>query len=427
MSGRNANGGSGSSWETPYGRASNDLYHDATTLNEEEDSRGRGDGGKVGKEKRRVRGFWPSSDEFQAMKGAEQRVLLSTMHPEPRPDEKQEIQGTGRASSTTQKEEAEAETEAKSKSSQLPFRDGIYASRAQKLLSLAAAQRDTLSDGTSVPKPWLLMVGFSLPHEPVRFPKWAWDIYADDVDDGDRMKDNDDDNDDEMSSSEGSVSNRSVSGQMHAGGGGGDGVKEQPMKQRERLPIAAAMHATRPLGSPIFAFGDLKERFVYYDRGYFTMLCSCVLSNLSPLYRTYLCDDVPILTLESTKTKDNVASIFPYARSQQQRKLAIKVNYGPGKGRKMPVDPNEPIIDKHKEAVEATKERSRRAAYAEKLTRGSRGQVRSKLKSCSHFPHRNRSVWNRLFALFLNAQLLYAVRWPDRQQPSCEAMIILGR
>jgi len=42
----------------------------------------------------------------------------------------------------------------------------------------------------------------------------------------------------------------------------------------------------------------------------------------------------------------------------------------------MPVDPNESVIDKHKEAVEATKSQSRMAAYAEKLTRGSRGQVR---------------------------------------------------
>ena len=67
--------------------------------------------------------------------------------------------------------------------------------------------------------PWFIAVGFSLPHEPVRFPKHYWDLY---------------------------------------GGGGGK-------NSNGTLTIASTPHPYRPLGSPFFATGDLKEKFVFYE------------------------------------------------------------------------------------------------------------------------------------------------------------------
>lgn len=51
------------------------------------------------------------------------------------------------------------------------------------------------------------------------------------------------------------------------------------------------------------------------------------------------------------------------------------MHYGPSTARRMPVDPQAPVLDRSKEAVKASRGQSRMAAYAEKLTRGSRGQV----------------------------------------------------
>lgn len=296
-------GGGGGSWEMPDGSDSGNLYRDATTLDEEGDIRGAGM--KAKKEKYPVRGFWPNSNDFQDMKGAEQKVLLSTMHPEPRPDADKEDRSTVDKAFSSNQHEAEVESEKKPKSHQLPFRDGIYASRAQRLLSLAAAQRVTRSDGTSVPKPWLLMVGFSLPHEPVRFPKWAWDLYADADDDGNDDGNGHTDNiNDNRKSYGGDKSAYHKSGSIDAVGssygnyslasGSGLGVNQQQRKKRQRLPITAAMHATRPLGSPIFAFGDLKERFVYYDHGYI---------SLTTVQRPAHCNELTMLPPHSIKSR----------------------------------------------------------------------------------------------------------------------------
>ena len=59
--------------------------------------------------------------------------------------------------------------------------------------------------------PWFIAVGFSLPHEPMRFPKKFWDLYETDKTFG-----------------------------------------------------ASTPHPKRPLGSPIFAYGDMKEKFMLF-------------------------------------------------------------------------------------------------------------------------------------------------------------------
>jgi hypothetical protein len=160
----------------------------------------------------------------------------------------------------------------------LPFRDGLYASRAIRLMQLANEQRFppdiSIRDGTGTSssssgggsggsgskeadgdgsvgerRPWFVAVGFSLPHEPLRFPKWAWDLYEE----PDTLE-----------------SARDAEGSEAAGNGFGGRVVNgsgAPVRKPFRLPVSSAPHPTRPLGSPIFALGDIKERFVYYDQG----------------------------------------------------------------------------------------------------------------------------------------------------------------
>ena len=87
-----------------------------------------------------VKSFWPDSNEFGDIMTREQKIMPSTVYPD--------------------SEEAE-----------LPFRDALFVERGKKLLETAAAtQRATGS-------PFLIAVGLSLPHEPLRFPKWCWDVY----------------------------------------------------------------------------------------------------------------------------------------------------------------------------------------------------------------------------------------------------------
>jgi hypothetical protein len=274
-------GPGGGAWETPAGGVSAGLHRAAATLPKPATN----ENGRFS-----VGGFWPFSDEFQAMKGAEQDALLSTMHPEPEPGEDGRS-GRGRGANGAAAPAAGAQTTTRihglhtaapppgplgppgagamsldahrplrADRDTLPFRDGVYASRARRLLSLAAAQREL--DGG--PKPWLLMVGFSLPHEPVRFPQWAWDLYSDD-------------DDDEIVGTAGVGGTDGVGGlagnRSAVFGGGatrsdGNGFGVRRRRGLHHLPVAAAPHPLRPLGSPIFAFGDLKERFVYYDQGY---------------------------------------------------------------------------------------------------------------------------------------------------------------
>lgn len=91
--------------------------------------------------------YWPNSVEFLALKSREQRCLKSTVQFEP---------------------SAQAKTDPLEERGTLPFRDGIFASRAIRLMEVANAQD----------KPWFLAVGFSLPHEPIRVTEHtARDIY----------------------------------------------------------------------------------------------------------------------------------------------------------------------------------------------------------------------------------------------------------
>jgi hypothetical protein len=97
----------------------------------------------------------------------------------------------------------------------LPFRDAIFASRAIQLLDIGEANTCAASnddENGEACSPWFIAVGFSLPHEPIRFPKKFWDLYETDKTFG-----------------------------------------------------ASTPHPKRPLGSPIFAYGDLKEKFVFSD------------------------------------------------------------------------------------------------------------------------------------------------------------------
>jgi len=163
-----------------------------------------------------VAGFWPDSDVFQRMKVLEQTCLLSTVHPE----SGEEVNGTSLPTEEPPRVSEDSHKPLRSDRTTMPFRDGVFASRAVRLMKVADAQAG---------KPWFLAVGFSLPHEPIRFPKPYWDIY----DDG--------------ASSSGA-----------SGASGASGFK---------LPVEAAPFPFRPKGSPIFAYGEIKDKFVYYDGG----------------------------------------------------------------------------------------------------------------------------------------------------------------
>ena len=159
--------------------------------------------------------------------------------------------------------------------STLPFRDALFASRAIRLMQIGEANRCpqpatttelTTTTITTTPEredreqqqqqqqqeeqeqcgPWFVAVGFSLPHEPVRMPKYFWDLY-------------DDDDDDIVDTA--TTSRRSTTGTAERE----RRRRKEAQAVRGSLPVRTTPHPRRPVGSPLFAFGDLKERFVYYE------------------------------------------------------------------------------------------------------------------------------------------------------------------
>jgi hypothetical protein len=103
------------------------------------------------------------------IKGREQKCLKSTIQFDPPTTttegvggEEEEGGGDVKTESTKGKD---GEVVGDGERSTLPFRDGIFASRAIRLLEVAAAQVDI---------PWFLAIGFSLPHEPIRVGDYAF-------------------------------------------------------------------------------------------------------------------------------------------------------------------------------------------------------------------------------------------------------------
>jgi hypothetical protein len=110
--------------------------------------------------------YWPDSVTFMNIKGREQKCLKSTIQFDPPTtttegvggEEEEEEEGGGDVKTESTKGK-DGEVVGDGERSTLPFRDGIFASRAIRLLEVAAAQVDI---------PWFLAIGFSLPHEPIR-------------------------------------------------------------------------------------------------------------------------------------------------------------------------------------------------------------------------------------------------------------------
>jgi hypothetical protein len=111
--------------------------------------------------------YWPDSVTFMNIKGREQKCLKSTIQFDPpttteSSEEEQQQEGGGEGGGDVKTESGnvkDGEVVGDGERSTLPFRDGIFASRAIRLLEVAAAQVDI---------PWFLAIGFSLPHEPIR-------------------------------------------------------------------------------------------------------------------------------------------------------------------------------------------------------------------------------------------------------------------
>ena len=87
-------------------------------------------------------------------------------------------------------------------------------------------------------KPFFIGIGYHLPHEPYVFPKWAWELYA----------------------TEGTGGAEGTGGN---GGTSGEPRREDPARMmNERVADAVA---TRPVGMPSYAMGDLQSPYDYYQ------------------------------------------------------------------------------------------------------------------------------------------------------------------
>jgi len=146
-------------------------------------------------------------------------------------------------------------------------------------------------------------------------------------------------------------------------GGAEGGAKEEEEEEEEEggggfaLPVWAAPHPRRPLGSPIFAYGDIKERFAYYDHG----------------------------------------------TAPGKRRLSVQNHYGPRRPRSFPADPRassrsaqpqtakEALVQGEGEAAR----RARREAYLERLTLRARegGPAAQVTDGADYFGAMDREVW----------------------------------